>query len=69
MHIPAPRLKLPGHSESYNPPPEYLPNEKEKEEWEQQDKEDRAENFLPQRFVGVCGGGGGGGGMCMHVSG
>ena len=29
MHIPAPRLKLPGHSESYNPPPEYLPTEEE----------------------------------------
>lgn len=25
MHIPAPRMKLPGHAESYNPPPEYLP--------------------------------------------
>ncbi len=24
-HIPAPKLPLPGHAESYNPPPEYLP--------------------------------------------
>jgi len=24
QHIPAPKLTLPGHSESYNPPPEYL---------------------------------------------
>lgn len=24
MHIPAPRESLPGHSESYNPPEEYL---------------------------------------------
>ncbi|XP_022254241.1 ribosome biogenesis protein bop1-like [Limulus polyphemus] len=23
-HIPAPKMKLPGHEESYNPPPEYL---------------------------------------------
>jgi hypothetical protein len=23
-HIPAPRAPLPGHAESYNPPPEYL---------------------------------------------
>ena len=29
MHIPAPRMKLPGHAESYNPPPEYLPSEEE----------------------------------------
>lgn len=26
-YIPAPKLKLPGHSESYNPPKEYLPSE------------------------------------------
>lgn len=24
-HVPAPKLPLPGHAESYNPPPEYLP--------------------------------------------
>jgi len=24
QHIPAPKLALPGHAESYNPPPEYL---------------------------------------------
>lgn len=29
MHVPAPKLALPGHSESYNPPPEYLPSEEE----------------------------------------
>ena len=29
MHIPAPRMKLPGHAESYNPPPEYLPTQEE----------------------------------------
>ena len=29
MHIPAPRMKLPGHAESYNPPPEYLPTPQE----------------------------------------
>lgn len=29
MHIPAPRMKLPSHSESYNPPPEYLSTEEE----------------------------------------
>ena len=29
VHIPAPRLQLPGHAESYNPPPEYLPSQQE----------------------------------------
>jgi len=28
-HIPAPKRTLPGHAESYNPPAEYLLNEKE----------------------------------------
>jgi len=28
-HIPAPKRYLPGHAESYNPPPEYLFNQKE----------------------------------------
>ncbi|CAL4106084.1 unnamed protein product, partial [Meganyctiphanes norvegica] len=30
--MPAPKTTLPGHGESYNPPPEYLPSEKEKKE-------------------------------------
>lgn len=29
MHLPAPKLRLPGHEESYNPPPEYLFTEEE----------------------------------------
>lgn len=29
-YIPAPKLKLPGHEESYNPPKEYLPSEEER---------------------------------------
>ena len=29
MHIPAPKQPLPGHEESYNPPPEYLPTPSE----------------------------------------
>ena len=28
-HIAAPKEKLPGHEESYRPPPEYLPTEEE----------------------------------------
>lgn len=29
MHLPAPKIPLPGHHESYNPPPEYLFTEEE----------------------------------------
>lgn len=29
MHVPAPKMRLPGHEESYNPPPEYLLTEEE----------------------------------------
>ncbi|KAI5091549.1 ribosome biogenesis protein bop1 [Silurus meridionalis] len=50
MHVPAPKMRLPGHEESYNPPPEYLLTEEEKLAWEQQDPEDRKLNFLPQKF-------------------
>ncbi|KAI8431886.1 hypothetical protein MSG28_004444 [Choristoneura fumiferana] len=32
-HIPAPKRALPGHAESYNPPPEYLLDKKEMKEW------------------------------------
>ncbi|KAG9301386.1 hypothetical protein G9A89_018058 [Geosiphon pyriformis] len=49
-HIPAPKVKLPDHDESYNPPAEYLPTDKEKEEWEQMDPEDKEKNYLPQKF-------------------
>lgn len=50
MHWPAPKLKLPGHEESYNPPPEYLPTEEEIASWEAMDPEDRPQNFLSSRY-------------------
>ncbi|XP_053719580.1 ribosome biogenesis protein bop1 [Synchiropus splendidus] len=50
MHLPAPRMPLPGHNESYNPPPEYLLTDEERLLWEQQDPEDRKFPFLPKRF-------------------
>lgn len=50
MHIPAPKMKLPGHEESYNPPPEYLPTEEEIAAWEAMDPEDRQRNFLPKKY-------------------
>lgn len=48
--IPAPKMALPGHAESYNPPPEYLPTKKEIRDWEELDPEDRPTNFLPRKF-------------------
>lgn len=50
MHIPAPKMKLPGHEESYNPPPEYLPTEDEIAAWEAMDPEDRTQKFLPKKY-------------------
>lgn len=50
MHVPAPKMKLPGHEESYNPPPEYLLTEEERLAWEQQDPEDRKLPFLPRKY-------------------
>ncbi|KAJ8334103.1 hypothetical protein SKAU_G00397420 [Synaphobranchus kaupii] len=49
MHVPAPKMRLPGHEESYNPPPEYLFTEEEKLAWEQQDPEDRKLGYIPQK--------------------
>ncbi|KAG9472872.1 hypothetical protein GDO78_016067 [Eleutherodactylus coqui] len=53
MHVPAPKLRLPGHEESYNPPPEYLMTEEEKLAWEQQDPEDRKLTFLPKQHTSL----------------
>lgn len=48
MNVPAPKLPPPGYEESYHPPPEYLPDKQEKEDWERQDEEDRTRDFLPK---------------------
>ncbi|CAK8986572.1 unnamed protein product [Durusdinium trenchii] len=48
--LPAPKMALPGHAESYNPPSEYLFTEEEKKEWEETFEEDRTLNHLPQKF-------------------
>ena len=49
-HLPAPKCPLPDHHESYNPPPEYLLDEAEKEKWANQEPEDRKLNFIPQKY-------------------
>ena len=48
-HLPAPKMPLPGHAESYNPPPEYLLSEKEKKEFQAMDPSDRPYNFIPKK--------------------
>ncbi|EXK39908.1 ribosome biogenesis protein ERB1 [Fusarium oxysporum f. sp. lycopersici 4287] len=50
MNIPAPKLAPPGYDLSYNPPPEYLPTEEEKEAWKNQDPEEREKEYLPAKF-------------------
>jgi ribosome biogenesis protein ERB1 len=47
MHMPAPKLPPPGFDESYHPPAEYLPDAKEKKDWENTDPEDREKDYLP----------------------
>lgn len=49
-HIPAPKTPLPGHGESYNPPPEYLFTKEEEEKWLSQEPEERRMNFIPQKY-------------------
>jgi len=47
---PAPKVRLPTNSESYNPPEEYLPTKEEQSEWEQKHPEDRERDYLPQKY-------------------
>ena len=51
-NIPAPKMFLPGHEESYNPPPEYLFSDKEKASWEKATREGdkRKLPFIPQKY-------------------
>lgn len=48
-HIPAPKVALPGHKESYNPPAEYLMTPEEVAEWKDTDPEDRKSDFIPKK--------------------
>nr|XP_054748921.1 ribosome biogenesis protein bop1-like [Lytechinus pictus] len=49
-HIAAPKMKLPGHEESYNPLPEYLPTEEEILAWNEQDADERKIDFVPKKY-------------------
>jgi ribosome biogenesis protein ERB1 len=48
--LPAPKVRLPTHAESYNPPEEYVPTEEERKEWENTDPADRERDFLPRKY-------------------
>ncbi|XP_029448153.1 ribosome biogenesis protein BOP1 [Rhinatrema bivittatum] len=50
MHVPAPKIQLPGHEESYNPPPEYLLTDEEKLTWQEQEPGERRLNVIPQKY-------------------
>ncbi|CAH8320035.1 unnamed protein product [Eruca vesicaria subsp. sativa] len=51
-YIPPPKLKLPGHEESYNPSLEYIPTEEEIAAYELMFEEDRPK-FIPKRFTSL----------------
>ena len=46
----APKMALPTHAESFNPPAEYLFTEREKQEWEEMDESERPTSFIPQKY-------------------
>jgi len=48
--IPAQKDELPLHSESYNPPSEYLFDKEELKEWENADESERRINYVPQKY-------------------
>ncbi|GAA5967626.1 hypothetical protein JCM8115_007007 [Rhodotorula mucilaginosa] len=50
MHMPAPKLIPPGHSESYNPPEEYLWTKEEEQEFNEQEKEDKKGKVVPRKY-------------------
>lgn len=50
MAYPAPKLTLPGHAESYRPPPEFVFDEDERLKWEASEPEERRLNFMPAAF-------------------
>ncbi|XP_015580760.1 ribosome biogenesis protein BOP1 homolog [Ricinus communis] len=51
-YIPAPKPKLPGHEESYNPSLEFIPTQEEINSYQLMDEEDRPK-FIPKRFTSL----------------
>ena len=48
--VPPPKLALPGHAHSYNPPVEYLLSAEEEAAWRLQEPGERSMDFVPRRF-------------------
>ncbi|EGC36633.1 hypothetical protein DICPUDRAFT_150881 [Dictyostelium purpureum] len=48
--IPAPKQRLPGNVESFNPPEEYLLTDDEVKAWHLMDPRERPHNFIPQKY-------------------
>ncbi|GER41472.1 ribosome biogenesis protein BOP1 homolog [Striga asiatica] len=51
-YIAAPKPKLPGHEESYNPSPEYIPTQEEINSYQLMFEEDRPK-FIPKQFTSL----------------
>ncbi|PRQ18717.1 putative transcription factor WD40-like family [Rosa chinensis] len=51
-YIPAPKPKLPGYEESFNPPPEFIPSQEEIDAYQLMYEEDRPK-FIPKRFTSM----------------
>ncbi|XP_074602672.1 ribosome biogenesis protein bop1-A [Brevipalpus obovatus] len=49
-NIPPPKIPLPGHEESYNPPPEYLFDDEESKKWLDTERDERIIKFMPQKY-------------------
>ena len=47
-HLPAPKIALPGHEESYNPPPEYILTEEELKQREESGEDEKQGAFIPK---------------------
>lgn len=52
-HVSAPKIALPDHRESYNPPEEYLLTPEEEAEWSKMEEEDRPYNYLPKKYASL----------------
>jgi ribosome biogenesis protein ERB1 len=50
FHLPAPKVPLPGHAESYNPPSEYLLSSEELEKMNDLPNEEKEYNFIPTKY-------------------
>jgi ribosome biogenesis protein ERB1 len=50
FHLPAPKVPLPGHAESYNPPSEYLLSSDEIEQMKDLPNDEKEYNFIPTKY-------------------